>query len=219
MPKPLLITDFDGTVIRRDFFWEVLNQLLPPTSRAAWDDFVAHRITHFEALRRIFSQIRVDESRLVELVAGLDLDPAFPAAVRALAARGWDAIVCSAGCCWYIQRVLDPHRLPVEVIANPGTFVAGQGLLMTMPPPGPFTSPTTGIDKAAIVRHHAAEGRPIAFAGDGRPDLAAALLVPAERRFARDWLAEELTRRGEPFTPFADYRDIERMLLTQDRHR
>ena len=48
----------------------------------------------------------------------------------------------------------------------------------------------------------------VAFAGDGRPDLRPALLVPPQLRFARGWLAEALSERGEKFHPFEHWSEI-----------
>ena len=48
----------------------------------------------------------------------------------------------------------------------------------------------------------------VAFAGNGPPDLDAALSVPPELRFARDWLADELSRRKESFHRFSQWSQI-----------
>jgi 2-hydroxy-3-keto-5-methylthiopentenyl-1-phosphate phosphatase len=42
----------------------------------------------------------------------------------------------------------------------------------------------------------------VAFAGDGRPDFKAALMAPPRLRFARGWLADALSERGERFHRF-----------------
>lgn len=79
-----------------------------------------------------------------------------------------------------------------------------------MKPPlhSPFYTSATGIDKAAVVLHYLAQDIEVAFAGDGRPDLAPALLVLPEHRFARGWLAEELERIREPFVRFEHWGEI-----------
>jgi 2-hydroxy-3-keto-5-methylthiopentenyl-1-phosphate phosphatase len=79
---------------------------------------------------------------------------------------------------------------------------------MTAPLQSPFFAAETGIDKAAVVRHYLSQGRETAFAGDGRPDLAPALLVPPGYRFATGWLADELGRRREPFVRFDRWCEI-----------
>ena len=46
----VLVTDFDGTMTRRDFFQLVVERLLPPGTPDYWGEYLAGRITHFEAL-------------------------------------------------------------------------------------------------------------------------------------------------------------------------
>lgn len=113
-------------------------------------------------------------------------------AVVELVRAGWKVVVTSAGCDWYIRRLLGEAGVEVEVHSNPGRFVEGRGLLMEVPAGSPYLSPTLGVDKAAVVRGCLAAGRPVAFAGDGYPDAGPARLVPDGLRFARDALAAVL---------------------------
>ena len=128
---------------------------------------------------------------------------------------GWQVIVSSAGCDWYIRRLLARAGVELEIHANPGRFVPGMGLQMEMPVGSPFLSPSLGVDKAEIVRRHLADRATVAFAGDGFPDEEAALLVPGHLRFARNDLADVLARKGEPFQPFGAWSQIARQLLAQ----
>ena len=131
-----------------------------------------------------------------------------------LGQAGWEVIVTSAGCDWYIRRLLARANLELEVHSNPGRFVPGLGLQMEMPVGSPFLSPTLGVDKAQIVRHHLEQGRTVAFAGDGFPDEEAALLVPGCLRFASSDLAEVLKQKGETFQWFDNWTQIARQLLS-----
>jgi 2-hydroxy-3-keto-5-methylthiopentenyl-1-phosphate phosphatase len=79
---------------------------------------------------------------------------------------------------------------------------------MELPTTSPFFSPTVGIDKAAVVRAGIAQGRRVAFAGDGYPDADAARLVSAEFRFARGDLAGLLAREGLRFRRFERWSEI-----------
>jgi len=93
-----------------------------------------------------------------------------------------------------------------QVHSNPGRIVPGKGLQLD--------DLTRDVDKAGIVRTAQAKYANVAFAGDGPPDLAPALFVIPELRFARRYLADELRQRGEPFRPFESWsRDVVRCLL------
>ena len=213
-PKNVLVSDFDGTMTRRDFFKLAIRQLLPGDGPDFWSEYRAGRMTHFEALRRYFAEIRASEAEVLAVVNLMELDPGLPQAVAELQRAGWKVVVTSAGCDWYIRRLLAQAGLELEVHANPGRFVHGMGLQMEMPIDSPFLSPTLGVDKARIVRHHLEAGRTVAFAGDGFPDEEAALLVPACLRFARSDLAGVLQQKGETFQPFDTWLEIARYLLS-----
>ena len=124
-------------------------------------------------------------------------------------------MVTSAGCDWYIRRLLGAAGVEVEVHSNPGRFEAGKGLLMEMPTGSPYLSQTLGVDKKEVVRRLVAERRTVAFAGDGFPDADPARLVPGDLRFARGDLVSVLRTEGLSFHAFETWSDIARVLLAR----
>ncbi|HLP76952.1 MAG TPA: MtnX-like HAD-IB family phosphatase [Candidatus Paceibacterota bacterium] len=210
--RGILVSDFDGTITLRDFYDLVREQWPLPPDNDPWDHYVTGQITHFEALARIFGRLRTDEPTLLRLVNRMGLDPRMKQAVENLRARGWDVIVASAGCSWYIQYLFSQAGVNLEVHSNPGKFENG-ALRMSLPQDSRFFSPTTGISKIAVVKDALARCATVAFAGDGRPDLESALLVKPELRFARGWLAEELRQRKEVFHPFNHWSEVADKLL------
>jgi 2-hydroxy-3-keto-5-methylthiopentenyl-1-phosphate phosphatase len=203
----VLISDFDGTMTRRDFFQLVVDRLLPSGTHDYWGDYLAGRLTHFEALKAIFGSVTAGESALLDLVASMELEPNLKGEVEALRALGWRVVVASAGCDWYIRKLLEEAGVTLEVHANPGRIEGGR-LVMELPLGSPFYLRETGVDKVAIVRSAIHAGHTVAFAGDGKPDLAPSLVVPGSLRFARGVLAEELTRLGEEFRPFERWAEV-----------
>jgi 2,3-diketo-5-methylthio-1-phosphopentane phosphatase len=215
----ILVTEFDGTLTRHDFYALAASQLLPPDAPELWRDYRTGRLTHFAALQGYFAAIRADQAAVDRVLTHMQLEPNLAAAVAALEAAGWKVIVASAGCRWYIDRLLAHAGVALEVHANPGRFEPGSGLRMELPQQSPFFSPTHGIDKAKIVRHYRVAGARVAFAGDGFPDVEAARLVPPRLRFARGDLAQVLRRQGESFQPFASWSEIAAALAGPLRHR
>jgi 2-hydroxy-3-keto-5-methylthiopentenyl-1-phosphate phosphatase len=210
----VLVTDFDGTITKYDFYELITTQLLPPETPNYWAEYRTGQITHFEALRGYFAAIRADESAVWRIVDRMEIDSNLAAAVKKLRQASWKVVIASAGCQWYIERLLSQTgRVDVEVHANPGRFQAGQGLLMELPRESPFFSPTHGIDKAGVVRQHLAAGSTVAFAGDGFPDVDPARLVPPDLRFAHGDLADVLTKSGQSFRHFNDWSEIAQTLI------
>lgn len=208
----VLVTDFDGTLTRHDFYRLVIDELLPPGTPDFWVEYLAGRITHFEAIRRTFAAAPAGAAALEALARRMGLEPDLAAEVERLRGAGWRVVVASAGCLRYIGTLLDEARVTLEVHANPGHIEDGR-LAMTLPTDSPYFSPETGIDKAAVVRDALATGLPVAFAGDGPPDLIPALMVEPRLRFARGHLAQALADRGEAFRPFDRWRDVARAIV------
>jgi 2,3-diketo-5-methylthio-1-phosphopentane phosphatase len=218
MPKPkhaagILVTDFDGTMARQDFYRLILDRnLVAPGTPSFWHQYVQGRMTHFEALQATFDAARIGEDQLHALVNDMDLDPAAAGEISKLRAVGWNVVVASAGCRWYIDQILDAAGIQIEVHANPGS-IRDRRLRMELAPQSRHFHPETGVDKAAIVQAAIANAREVAFAGDGLADLESALLVNPTRRFARGMLADQLTDRGESFQPFDRWSDVTGTLL------
>src|SRR3954453_18675198 len=162
----VLVSDFDGTMTRHDFYQLAVESLLPPDTPDYWAEYRSGAVTHFEALRRYFATIRAGEEEVLAVVDRMELAPEVPGAVARLREAGWEVVVTSAGCDWYIRRLLAAAGVEVEVHANPGRFVAGRGLLMELPVDSPFLCSALGIDKAKVVRRYVDGGWAVAFAGD-----------------------------------------------------
>ena len=147
-----LVSDFDGTLTRHDFYRLVLERLLPPGVPDYWEQHRAGLLSHFQAMQSYYAAIRASEAQTLAIAAAQELEPTLADWVQRLDRAGWKVVVASAGCEWYIRFLLDQQGLDLEVHANPGRFVEGQGLLMELPVYSPYFSPTHGIDKAAVVQ-------------------------------------------------------------------
>ncbi len=204
-----LVTDFDGTLTRHDFYRLLIDGFSHEDGEQPWRDFLSGKITHFEALRRSYAAAQPGEDGLLQTAHAMGLDDDLAESISVLRQSGWRVIIASAGSHWYIDRLLDAAGVlgQVEVHANPGRVVDGR-LCLELPTGAPFFSPEIGVDKPAIVRAALDAGAEVAFAGDGPPDLEPALLVPSDLRFARGFLANELTRQGLDYRPYSRWADI-----------
>jgi len=212
--KGVLVSDFDGTMTHHDFFKLAVSTLLPAGTPNYWERYRSGEITHFEALRRYFASIRASEAEVLDVVERMELDAHLGEALESLRAAGWRVVVASAGCEWYIRKLLDKAGAQdLEVHSNPGHFQEGQGLLMLMPAASLFHSEELGVSKLDVVRHYIDQGVTVAFAGDGFPDVEPGKQVPAELRFARGDMAEVLTREGLPFRSYDSWSSIAKALL------
>jgi len=213
--KRIMVSDFDGTMTRYDFFDIARRHLPTATDHDYWQEYLDGKISHFEAMASIFGAIRTDHQSMENALARMELDPTLRDSVTRLEDAGWKIIVASAGCEWYIERLLDKAGVELEVHANPGKFTPENGLELSLPTDSPYFEPDKGIDKEAIVRKALSQDSQAAFAGDGRPDIPAAKNVSGNRLFARGMLADYLTEKSRPFHYFENWKQIADTLLDQ----
>ena len=209
----IFVSDFDGTMTQHDFYACAVKFLLTPRDLEPWNAYTQQQITHFEALRLIFERIRASIPKMEHVLDAMEFDPLSRTAVERLRERNWKIVIVSNGCGWYIERFFRRYRLELELHTNPGDYSPTRGLQMHPPISSRFFSPQFGISKCEVVRHALGTCDTVAFAGDGRPDLEPALMVPPELRFARGWLAKELESRGESFQTFTKWSAISERLI------
>jgi 2-hydroxy-3-keto-5-methylthiopentenyl-1-phosphate phosphatase len=215
---PILVTDFDGTMTARDFYRVALERLIAPGTPDFFEDYFAGRMTHIQAMQAIFSAIHTPEAEVMAAARAMGLAPGLADAIARLQDSGWRIIIASAGCAWYIERLLAEQGITVGTAtlalhALPGSYTPEGGLQLGSTAASPFYSPNTGIDKLKVVKAALTHDPVVAFAGDGRPDEEAALRVPDNLRFATGWLEGRLTARWKPFRRFVQWPEVAARLL------
>lgn len=212
MTRPLLfLSDFDGTLTERDFFHLVIDGYYGPEDARRlyreWDEKVTSDLAF---LATLFGGLRVTEAELDRLIARIPLDPHAADVVSRVQAAGGDVAVLSAGCDYYITRLLDHHGIHgVTVYSNPGDYFAG-GIRMLRYPDPRYASDVTGIDKGKLTESLRERYETVLFAGDSAPDLGAALR--ADTTFAKSSLQGLLAEAGRPYVPVDGFGDIARYL-------
>src|SRR5690349_5998633 len=126
----LLVTDFDGTMTEVEFYQLALDRYTPTETQYVWERYLRKELTVFETLQGIFSAIKATPAELTAALEDLQFDPGAADAIARLRAAGWDVVVTSAGCAWYIERVLKKAGIEATVHANPGEFAESGGLEM-----------------------------------------------------------------------------------------
>ncbi len=213
-----LVSDFDGTFTRREFYDLAIQDGLGDGFPDFWTAYAAGKISHFDAMAGIFSNLRCSDDALRQIVARMEPDPKTPDALRALESAGWDAVLVSNGCQWYIDIVLESlglakAGLTLPVYACPGRFVEGQGLLMEQPKDSAYFRPEFGVDKRLLIEDLQRRYKRVAFAGNGSPDYQASLAVAPELRFARGWLARRFDQECVSYRPFEAWSEVADALL------
>ncbi|MCI1859226.1 MAG: MtnX-like HAD-IB family phosphatase [Sporolactobacillus sp.] len=206
----LFISDFDGTLSKKDFYRVLIDRHYQADRARLYADWENKTVTDLEYLSRLFAGIGRDETGIDEEIDYISLDPHAKAVIDHVQRLGGDFVVISAGTDYYIRRVLKKYAIRnVRIFANPGVY-ANRGIKITADPAGRYYSPMYGIDKAKVTRDLIKDYRTVWFAGDSRPDLEAALLTDVI--FAKGQLQGLLNAQKRDYVAIDDFSDIENYL-------
>ncbi|MGD9497698.1 MAG: MtnX-like HAD-IB family phosphatase [Armatimonadota bacterium] len=217
-PGDLVMTDFDGTVTRRDTGWVVFDALDIPQ---AWD--YEHRwrdreISSMECLAGQWGLVDVPPEELLALIDSIELDERFPEFVQRARDAGAEVVVASDGLSFYLDRML--ARLGMAICEDdpvPGerrecitryvneAWCTDEGVRIKFPHSNAACLQCGNCKRRHLTRLRMRYERVI-YIGDGYSDRCPALA--AEIVFAKDHLAQLLDELGVPYQPFEDFGDI-----------
>lgn len=211
--KFAFITDFDGTISEDDFFNYIAQRYFDDKALAPWREYLSGTKTHFEALREMFSKLRVPEKELKSFICEIKTDKKFARTVELCSQKNIPVFICSAGCNYYIDVLIGEiiKKFHISLITNIGKYDETQGLLMSKPEKtSPYYDEKVGISKASIVRKLQAEGFKVIYAGDGPPDIEAAQI--ADYVFAKKILLKKCREDGIKTLPFHGFQGISKFI-------
>ncbi len=209
--KIVLISDFDGTISKKDFFYMVIDNLLTDkkSALAPWQEYLKGNIKHIDALSGIFSQIRLSQPDFDKFISTIEVDERFYDTAKFCNDKKIPFYICSAGTKYYIEkRIADVlQKYEITLISNDATYTQKDGLHLIPPAESVyFYNPNTGISKEAIVKKFKDDGYFTVYAGDGKPDFKASKIADAV--FAKDLLLELCKKEKVKTQKFDDFGDI-----------
>jgi len=213
--KIVLISDFDGTISKEDFFNMAVERLLTPKDLKPWQDYLDEKITHAQALGRIFSKIRVSQPEMDSFIASIEIDPEFQNTLKLCEKFKIPVYICSAGMDYYILKRIPEEikKYGITLLANTGKYCPDTGFTLIPPPQDyQFYDKNAGVSKEALVKHLKKQGFFAVYAGDGIPDLKAA--KAADAVFAKNALLELCKKTGIKTLNFDGFGDVTNYIKT-----
>ncbi len=217
-PGDLVMTDFDGTVTRRDTGWVVFDAL---GLREAWDweyRWREREISSIECLTGQWGLVKVPAAELLALIDSIELDERFPEFVESARGVGAEVVVASDGLSFYLDRML--ARLGLEICEGdpePGVRRAciaryvnhaeltDEGVVIEFPHANAACLQCGNCKTRHLTRLQLKYERTI-YIGDGYSDRCPAL--QADVVFAKDHLAQLMDACRVPYVPFEDFGDV-----------
>ncbi|MDK8641843.1 MtnX-like HAD-IB family phosphatase [Niallia taxi] len=209
MKKWAFVSDFDGTISKKDFYWIVIERYFPE-GKELYKEWKNGSIKDIDFLSTVFGAIHQEEDQIIRDVHGIPIDEYVPPFVKAVQQSGGDFYILSAGTDYYIKHIIEKYKLEnVVVLSNEGVF-KDKNIQLNINKEDWKYSERYGIDKAIVIQKLKEEYEKVYFAGDSEPDSHPAAF--ADITFARDVLKDLLTEKNIDFIPFESFREIEAQL-------
>ncbi|MBN8193138.1 MtnX-like HAD-IB family phosphatase [Bacillus sp. NTK074B] len=212
MKKWAFVSDFDGTISKKDFYHLVLEKYFNE-GKALFKQWKAGDMKDIDFLRTVFTSIHQDETQIIEDIHSIEIDDHVPSFIRKVQAHGGDFYILSAGTDYYIKHILKQHGIEdVRVYSNEG-YYKEKNVHMNIDPEHPHYSNRYGIDKSKVIIELKEQYKTIYFAGDSEPDRHAAKV--ADVNFAIKALQKILEESRTPFIDVNDFHDIDHYMTGQ----
>lgn len=175
MKKCVFVSDFDGTITKKDFFLIYIDMFLGERGRKYLADYRMQNNASYEFLNNVFAMRSLKHEEYQQLLEEIRWDAYFPKFLKELAEMQIDHIILSAGIAFYVRDALAFHGMPEQrVISNDGEFAQDGFIRLYHDLDSPIFSPQYGVDKGKAIQMLRKEYDFIYFAGDSLPDIPAA---------------------------------------------
>src|SRR5215813_2453579 len=125
--RKIFVSDYDGTITNRDIYSLLAERYVPAETPDYFAQYVEGQITHFDAMAAYFAFMPTEEQQLEELLEASEPDPDLAESAAQLQRAGWELLVVSAGCSWYVERALRRAGVTATVHSNPGRLEKSGG--------------------------------------------------------------------------------------------
>ncbi len=208
--KWALVSDFDGTISDKDFFYYLADRYFDEKMLKPWKEFLAGEKKHFVALAEMFGNLRIKEKELNDFIKTIKLDKSFFKLPEWCKKEGVPVTICSAGNDYYINVLMGKkiESLGIKLVSNRGKYSSKSGLKMI--PNEEYFDDNLGVSKVAIVEDWQGKGYNVVYCGDGLPDIKAA--AAADKVFAKSMLYDECIKRGIVSEKLTDFAQVQKFM-------
>ncbi|MDO6656789.1 MtnX-like HAD-IB family phosphatase [Anaerobacillus sp. 1_MG-2023] len=209
MKKWAFVSDFDGTISKKDFYWLVIETYYPE-GKGLYKKWKAGEMQDIDFLSQVFQSIDQHEEQIIQDILSLPIDEHVPSFIKKIQENGGDFYILSAGTDYYIHHILNHYGIQnVPVFSNKG-YYENKNVHLSINENHKHYSRRYGIDKSKVISDLKEKYEVVYFAGDSEPDSHPAKV--ADLTFAKDALQELLKENNVPFVAVESYQQIEDFL-------
>lgn len=193
-----VLCDFDGTICTTNTMDYLYRNFAGAGMKYA-ERWERGEISTVEEIRATFATVDSSREEMERALDELEIDEGFPRFLEFCRQRGYHLAVVSDGLEWYITYILDRHGIHgLPIYANQIRFENGDFQFAF--PWFHEQSPMRGVSKPRIVHSYHAQGKRIAYIGDGHSDMD--VIHETELVYARGWLADYCAEHDIPAVLF-----------------
>ena len=212
MKKWAFVSDFDGTISKKDFYHLVIEKYFPE-GKELFQQWKNGTIKDIDFLATVFTSIHKEEAQIVEDILTLEIDEFVPSFIKEVQRNSGDFYVLSAGTDYYIKHILKKHNVEdVIVFSNEGEF-RENNVYMNIDQNDWKYSERYGIDKSKVIQKLKEEYETVHFIGDSEPDSHPAAF--ADLTFAIGPLQTLLKEKGIHYVPVEDFSEVRSFLVSE----
>jgi 2-hydroxy-3-keto-5-methylthiopentenyl-1-phosphate phosphatase len=213
--KPVIFSDFDGTITRLDVTDAILEKYADPSWREVEEQWLRGDIGSRECFERQAALVRVTAKQLNALIDAIPLDPDFTAFFRFLKDRQLPFYIVSDSFDYVIRRVLKRVGANGELrngrhLFSTGLQLEAGGLRALFPHSDHGCDHGCATCKPAVIRQLRKKQQPVVFIGDGLSDRFA--VEEADVVFAKQELLAYCRERGMACRPFETFGEVQKEL-------
>lgn len=213
--RPIVFSDFDGTITQLDVTDQILAQLAHPSWREIEQEWACGSIGSRECLERQVALVDASSAELNALIDSVPVDAHFKSFLRLTERQKLPFYVVSDGFDYVIRRVLKRAGVNGQLRNGMHLFasalqVEGRRLQLSFPHTAPPCEHGCATCKTDIIRRLSGGHSPIVFIGDGLSDRFA--VEAADLIFAKHQLLAYCREKGIECVPFETFGDIEAAL-------
>ncbi len=209
MKKWAFVSDFDGTISKKDFYWLVIETYYPE-GKGLYKKWKAGEMQDIDFLSQVFQSIDQHEEQIIQDILSLPIDEHVPSFIKKVQENGGDFYILSAGTDYYIHHILNHYGIQnVPVFSNKG-YYENKNVHLSIDENHKHYSRRYGIDKSKVISNLKEKYDVVYFAGDSEPDSHPAKV--ADLTFAKDALQELLKENNVPFVAVDSFQQIEEFL-------
>lgn len=202
----VFISDFDGTLTKKDFYKIIMEKYMGEQGEQEYKAWKAGKYDDKDFLNMVYGSINRNEEEILEDILAIEWDDNADKLIKSIESNNGEFIILSAGSSYYIEKLLQHKGINnIKIYSNPGEY-KDKGIHLKIDEASPYYSKRYGIDKEKVVQEYKQKYKSVYFAGDSGPDVPPAKV--ADKVFAKGKLQQLLDEEKVNYIPIKNFSDI-----------